>query len=193
MPHEASCVHICENYLGPYEEARASLYEKSKLPAPKEAEKPRVNHIQFSTPTATAPSSDGSDLTQMVAAIQQQMNNIQSMMQSPQAPPQTPLPTPSYGEVDHAPAHAGQHMLAILARQVPRIRATSLSPTRHPHRAWFSSLSMRCLRPCTPPVRLFSVYSLRVQPSIRHMSIKLFLVIICIVSILGEAWSQLTR
>eukprot|EP00962_Isochrysis_galbana_P018602 scaffold5366_cov128-Isochrysis_galbana.AAC.2 len=32
MPHEASCVHICENYLGPYEEARASLYEKSKLP-----------------------------------------------------------------------------------------------------------------------------------------------------------------
>eukprot|EP00962_Isochrysis_galbana_P057390 scaffold29743_cov129-Isochrysis_galbana.AAC.1 len=33
MPHEASCVHICENYLGPYEEARSSLYEKSKLPA----------------------------------------------------------------------------------------------------------------------------------------------------------------
>eukprot|EP00962_Isochrysis_galbana_P021184 scaffold6249_cov124-Isochrysis_galbana.AAC.9 len=28
---------------------------------------------------------------------------------------------------------------------------------------------MRCLRPCTPPVRLFSVYSLlRVQPSSRH-------------------------
>eukprot|EP00962_Isochrysis_galbana_P040986 scaffold14932_cov133-Isochrysis_galbana.AAC.5 len=50
----------------------------------------------------------------------------------------------------------------------PRIRANSLSPTRHPHRAWFSPLSMRCLRPCTPPVRLFSVYSLRVQPSIRH-------------------------
>eukprot|EP00962_Isochrysis_galbana_P043448 scaffold16555_cov130-Isochrysis_galbana.AAC.6 len=33
----------------------------------------------------------------MVAAMQQQMNNIQSMMQSPQAQPQTPLPTPSYG------------------------------------------------------------------------------------------------
>jgi len=29
---------------------------------------------------------------------------------------------------------------------------------------------MRCLRPCTPPVRLFSVYSLRVQPSIRQTS-----------------------
>eukprot|EP00962_Isochrysis_galbana_P038743 scaffold13786_cov111-Isochrysis_galbana.AAC.5 len=29
---------------------------------------------------------------------------------------------------------------------------------------------MRCLRPCTPPVRLFSVYSLRVQPSIRQRS-----------------------
>eukprot|EP00962_Isochrysis_galbana_P013508 scaffold3827_cov137-Isochrysis_galbana.AAC.1 len=28
--------------------------------------------------------------------------------------------------------------------------------------------SMRCLRPCTPPVRLFSVYSLHVQPSIRQ-------------------------
>eukprot|EP00962_Isochrysis_galbana_P038305 scaffold13602_cov131-Isochrysis_galbana.AAC.6 len=27
---------------------------------------------------------------------------------------------------------------------------------------------MRCLRPCTPPVRLFSVYSLHVQPSIRQ-------------------------
>eukprot|EP00962_Isochrysis_galbana_P058768 scaffold32001_cov152-Isochrysis_galbana.AAC.1 len=27
---------------------------------------------------------------------------------------------------------------------------------------------MRCLRPCTPPVHLFSVYSLRVQPSIRQ-------------------------
>eukprot|EP00962_Isochrysis_galbana_P014503 scaffold4150_cov138-Isochrysis_galbana.AAC.4 len=59
-------------------------------------------------------------------------------------------------------------MLAILARQVSRIRAKSLSPTRHLNRAWFSPLSMRCLRPCTPPVRLFSVYSLRVQPSIRH-------------------------
>eukprot|EP00962_Isochrysis_galbana_P049584 scaffold21076_cov132-Isochrysis_galbana.AAC.2 len=61
-----------------------------------------------------------------------------------------------------------QHMLAILARQVPRIRAKSLSPTRHLNRAWFSPLSMRCLRPCTPPVRLFSVYSPRVQPSIRQ-------------------------
>eukprot|EP00962_Isochrysis_galbana_P031147 scaffold10136_cov126-Isochrysis_galbana.AAC.6 len=61
------------------------------------------------------------------------------------------------------------HMLAILARQVPRIRAKSLSPTRPFNRAWFSPLSMRCLRPCTPPVRLFSVYSLRVQPSIRHI------------------------
>eukprot|EP00962_Isochrysis_galbana_P016955 scaffold4854_cov131-Isochrysis_galbana.AAC.8 len=57
---------------------------------------------------------------------------------------------------------------AILARQVTRIRAKSLSPTRHLNRAWFSPLSMRCLRPCTPPVRLFSVYSLRVQPSIRQ-------------------------
>eukprot|EP00962_Isochrysis_galbana_P006901 scaffold1864_cov106-Isochrysis_galbana.AAC.10 len=27
---------------------------------------------------------------------------------------------------------------------------------------------MRCLRPCTSPVRLFSVYSLPVQPSIRQ-------------------------
>eukprot|EP00962_Isochrysis_galbana_P033837 scaffold11391_cov125-Isochrysis_galbana.AAC.1 len=59
-------------------------------------------------------------------------------------------------------------MLAILARQVSRIRAKSFSPTRHLNRAWFSPLSMRCLRPCTPPVRLFSVYSLRVQPPIRH-------------------------
>eukprot|EP00962_Isochrysis_galbana_P017721 scaffold5096_cov116-Isochrysis_galbana.AAC.9 len=57
---------------------------------------------------------------------------------------------------------------AILARQVTRIRAKSLSPTRPFNRAWFSPLSMRCLRPCTPPVRLFSVYSLRVQPSIRQ-------------------------
>eukprot|EP00962_Isochrysis_galbana_P002934 scaffold816_cov139-Isochrysis_galbana.AAC.3 len=44
----------------------------------------------------------------------------------------------------------------------------TLSPTRHLNRAWFSPLSMRCLRPCAPPVRLFSVYSLRVQPSIRQ-------------------------
>jgi len=43
---------------------------------------------------ARGPSSDGSDITQMVAAIQHQMNNIQSMMQSPQAQPQTPLPGP---------------------------------------------------------------------------------------------------
>eukprot|EP00962_Isochrysis_galbana_P039614 scaffold14234_cov168-Isochrysis_galbana.AAC.1 len=56
----------------------------------------------------------------------------------------------------------------LIARQVTRIRARSLSPTRHLNRAWFSPLSMRCLRPCTPPVRLFSVYSLRVQPSIRQ-------------------------
>eukprot|EP00962_Isochrysis_galbana_P026255 scaffold8125_cov113-Isochrysis_galbana.AAC.1 len=59
-------------------------------------------------------------------------------------------------------------MLAILARQVTRIRANSLSPTRHLNRAWFSPLSMRCLRLCTPPVRLFSVYSIRVQPQIRQ-------------------------
>eukprot|EP00962_Isochrysis_galbana_P043851 scaffold16831_cov127-Isochrysis_galbana.AAC.6 len=45
MPHEASCVHICESYLGPYEEARASLYKKGKPPVPKEAERPRVNHV----------------------------------------------------------------------------------------------------------------------------------------------------
>eukprot|EP00962_Isochrysis_galbana_P042955 scaffold16212_cov112-Isochrysis_galbana.AAC.2 len=35
-------------------------------------------------------------------------------------------------------------------------------------RAWFSPSFKRCLRPCTPPVRLFSVYSLHVQPSIRQ-------------------------
>eukprot|EP00962_Isochrysis_galbana_P000861 scaffold250_cov110-Isochrysis_galbana.AAC.5 len=49
-----------------------------------------------------------------------------------------------------------------------RIRANFFSPTRPVNRAWFSPSSMRCLRPCTPPVRLFSVYSLHVQPSIRH-------------------------
>eukprot|EP00962_Isochrysis_galbana_P044499 scaffold17291_cov127-Isochrysis_galbana.AAC.3 len=59
-------------------------------------------------------------------------------------------------------------MLAILARQVTRIRAKSLSQPRPFNRAWFSPLSLRCLRPCTPPVRLFSVYSLRVQPPIRQ-------------------------
>eukprot|EP00962_Isochrysis_galbana_P037408 scaffold13060_cov119-Isochrysis_galbana.AAC.1 len=65
-------------------------------------------------------------------------------------------------------------MLAILARQVTRIRAKSLSPTRpRPFsRAWFSPSSMRCLRPCTPPVRLFSVYSIHVQPSIRHRCVR---------------------
>eukprot|EP00962_Isochrysis_galbana_P000606 scaffold175_cov150-Isochrysis_galbana.AAC.6 len=60
------------------------------------------------------------------------------------------------------------HMLAIIARQVTRIRANSFSPTRPVSRAWFSPSSMRCLRPCMLPVRLFSVYSLRVQPSIRQ-------------------------
>eukprot|EP00962_Isochrysis_galbana_P062168 scaffold52325_cov264-Isochrysis_galbana.AAC.1 len=59
-------------------------------------------------------------------------------------------------------------MLAIIARQVTCIRANSFSPTRPVNRAWFSPSSMRCLRPCTPPVRLFSVYSLHVQPSIRQ-------------------------
>eukprot|EP00962_Isochrysis_galbana_P003217 scaffold907_cov120-Isochrysis_galbana.AAC.6 len=62
--------------------------------------------------------------------------------------------------------------LPILARQVTRIRAKSFSPTRPVSRAWFSPLSMRCLRPCTPPVRLFSVYSLHVQPSIRQVYLK---------------------
>eukprot|EP00962_Isochrysis_galbana_P051601 scaffold23073_cov97-Isochrysis_galbana.AAC.1 len=41
---------------------------------------------------------------------------------------------------------------------------STFSQPRPVSRAWFSPLSMRCLRPCTPPVRLFSVYSLRVQP-----------------------------
>eukprot|EP00962_Isochrysis_galbana_P022125 scaffold6568_cov126-Isochrysis_galbana.AAC.6 len=35
--------------------------------------------------------------------------------------------------------------------------------------AWFSPSFKRCLRPCTPPVRLFSVYSVHVQPSIRQV------------------------
>eukprot|EP00962_Isochrysis_galbana_P013890 scaffold3951_cov121-Isochrysis_galbana.AAC.4 len=61
-------------------------------------------------------------------------------------------------------------MLAILARQVSRIRANFFSQPRPVSRAWFSPSSMRCLRPCTPPVRLFSVYSLHVQPSIRHLA-----------------------
>eukprot|EP00962_Isochrysis_galbana_P013441 scaffold3811_cov116-Isochrysis_galbana.AAC.5 len=51
-------------------------------------------------------------------------------------------------------------MLAIIARQVTRIRAKSFSLTRPVSRAWFSPLSMRCLRPCTPPVRLFSLLGL---------------------------------
>eukprot|EP00962_Isochrysis_galbana_P039971 scaffold14440_cov143-Isochrysis_galbana.AAC.1 len=46
-------------------------------------------------------------------------------------------------------------MLAILARQVTRIRAKSLSPSRPFNRAWFSPLSMRCSRPCTRARRRF--------------------------------------
>eukprot|EP00962_Isochrysis_galbana_P035161 scaffold12009_cov101-Isochrysis_galbana.AAC.3 len=42
----------------------------------------------------------------------------------------------------------------ILARQVSRIRANSFSQPRPVSRAWFSPSSMRCLRPCTPPVRV---------------------------------------
>eukprot|EP00962_Isochrysis_galbana_P026571 scaffold8248_cov118-Isochrysis_galbana.AAC.4 len=78
-------------------------------------------------------------------------------------------------------------MLAILVRLVTRIPAfvrissvnndimtvnpvPSVGQPRPVSRAWFSPSSMRCLRPCTPPVRLFSVYSLHVQPSIRHHS-----------------------
>eukprot|EP00962_Isochrysis_galbana_P019728 scaffold5747_cov128-Isochrysis_galbana.AAC.7 len=50
-----------------------------------------------------------------------------------------------------------------------RARARGPSRRRCPvSRAWFSPSSKRCLRPCTPPVRLFSVYSLHVQPSIRQ-------------------------
>jgi len=57
------CTHICECYLGPYEEARASLYKKVKTPVPerKEIEKPRVNHVKFSMPPLTT----ASDLRQL--------------------------------------------------------------------------------------------------------------------------------
>eukprot|EP00962_Isochrysis_galbana_P000948 scaffold263_cov120-Isochrysis_galbana.AAC.14 len=55
---------------------RKARHQCSKL---KEVERPRVNHVQFSTPTPTTTSSDSSDLTQMVVAIQQQqMHNNQA-------------------------------------------------------------------------------------------------------------------
>eukprot|EP00962_Isochrysis_galbana_P021878 scaffold6461_cov96-Isochrysis_galbana.AAC.2 len=48
---------------------------------------------------------------------------------------------------------------------------TQSTPSRQSvSRAWFSPSFKRCLRPCTPPVRLFSVYSVHVQPSIRHLA-----------------------
>eukprot|EP00962_Isochrysis_galbana_P056902 scaffold29045_cov118-Isochrysis_galbana.AAC.1 len=54
------------------------------------------------------------------------------------------------------------------AATVNRIRRLSATQSRPVSRAWFSPSSKRCLRPCTPPVRLFSVYSVHVQPSIRQ-------------------------
>eukprot|EP00962_Isochrysis_galbana_P001228 scaffold309_cov136-Isochrysis_galbana.AAC.5 len=59
-------------------------------------------------------------------------------------------------------------MLAIIVRLVNRIRKLSVTQPRPVSRAWFSPSFKRCLRPCTPPVRLFSVYSVHVQPSIRQ-------------------------
>eukprot|EP00962_Isochrysis_galbana_P010877 scaffold3035_cov111-Isochrysis_galbana.AAC.10 len=51
------------------------------------------------------------------------------------------------------------------------IRTNSVSQTRPVSRAWFSPSFKRCSRPCTPPVRLFSVYSLHAQPSIRQSAV----------------------
>eukprot|EP00962_Isochrysis_galbana_P044322 scaffold17146_cov110-Isochrysis_galbana.AAC.9 len=61
-------------------------------------------------------------------------------------------------------------MLAVLVRLVlvNRLRKISFTQSRPVSRAWFSPSFKRCLRPCTPPVRLFSVYSVHVQPSIRQ-------------------------
>eukprot|EP00962_Isochrysis_galbana_P002596 scaffold705_cov119-Isochrysis_galbana.AAC.5 len=43
-----------------------------------------------------------------------------------------------------------------------------IQSTRPVSRAWFSPSFKRCSRPCTPPVRLSSVCSVHVQPSIRQ-------------------------
>jgi hypothetical protein len=100
-PHEASCVHICQNFLGPYEESRASLYKKSQIQENSKQTR-GVNNVKWQTPenasTQSKLPSDGSDLTAMVAALQSQFNTLQTTMRTQlQEPRQTPTPlqTPS--------------------------------------------------------------------------------------------------
>eukprot|EP00962_Isochrysis_galbana_P055485 scaffold27255_cov104-Isochrysis_galbana.AAC.3 len=68
--------------------------------------------------------------------------------------------------------------LAIIVRLVNRIRKISFSQPRPVSRAWFSPSFMRCTRPCTPPVRLSSVYSVHIQPSIRHLHLFILMVLL---------------
>eukprot|EP00962_Isochrysis_galbana_P014632 scaffold4194_cov131-Isochrysis_galbana.AAC.2 len=58
--------------------------------------------------------------------------------------------------------------MASVARLVNRLRTLSPDQSRPVSRAWFSPSFKRCSRPCTPPVRLSSVSSVHVQPSIRQ-------------------------
>jgi len=54
-----------------------------------------------------------------------------------------------------------RHILAIIvhsAALVNRFRTNSVTQSRPVSRAWFSPSPKRCSRPCTPPVRLFSVF-----------------------------------
>jgi hypothetical protein len=100
-PHEASWVHISQNFLGPYEESRASLYKKSQVPETSKQTQ-GVNKVKWQTPedasTQSKPPSNGSDIAAMIVTFQAQFNTLQTSMGTQlQMPRQTPTPsqTPS--------------------------------------------------------------------------------------------------
>jgi hypothetical protein len=108
----------CQNFLGPYEESGASLYKKPQVH--EKSKKTRgINNVKWQTPenasTQSTPSSNGSDLAAMVAALQSQFNTLQTTMGTQlQGPRQTPTPP-------QTPSTRQAHPTIIVGFQLPRL------------------------------------------------------------------------
>jgi hypothetical protein len=81
-PQEASCVQLCQNYLGPYEESRADLYKTSNESGPVQKPPSRsVNNIRAQitaeTTTSSRPASNDFNNVAAITALQSQINNMQ--------------------------------------------------------------------------------------------------------------------
>jgi hypothetical protein len=152
-PQEASCVQLCQNYLGPYEESRADLYKTSNESGPERKPPSRsVNNIraQITAETTTSSRSASNEFNYVaaIAALQSQINNMQQNQMGAQQPSPRlnpiPPPVPTANDYRRAPAPSSY------AQPSPPASANSPYPTIQTDSSRGTYANQRG-RSCAPP------------------------------------------